>query len=196
VFRALREGEQADVLGSPGIELLHRPGEQSACDAALLELGTHGERAEEPDASPSGREVGADQLPIELRGERGDVGGALLAVDVVAIVPEILRTPMKVPKARRTMRAASGKSLSSSALTTGSLAFAPSAARDIIGRFPSVGLHFTKAAATRHRRHCRRAPWAGGRTMINVLALSAACRRPRGIIARRPHKISRTDSGG
>jgi hypothetical protein len=91
VFRALREGEQADVLGSPGIELLHRPGEQSACDAALLELGTHGERAEEPDASPSGREVGADQLPIELRGERGDVGGALLAVDVVAIVPEILR---------------------------------------------------------------------------------------------------------
>ena len=91
VFRALREGEQADVPGSPGIELLHRPGEQSAGDTALLELGTHGEGAEEPDASPSGREVGADQLPIELCAEGGDVGGAVPAVDVVAIVPEILR---------------------------------------------------------------------------------------------------------
>ena len=39
VFRALREGEQADVPGSPGIELLHRPGEQSAGDTALLGSG-------------------------------------------------------------------------------------------------------------------------------------------------------------
>ena len=91
VFRALREGEQADVPGSPGIELLHRPGEQSAGDTALLELGTHGEGAEEPDASPSGREVGADQLPIELCAEGGDVGGVVPAIDVVTIVPEILR---------------------------------------------------------------------------------------------------------
>src|SRR4029077_12807278 len=54
-------------------------------------LGTHGEGAEEPDASPSGREVGTDQLPIELCAEGGDVGGVVPAVDVIAIVPEILR---------------------------------------------------------------------------------------------------------
>jgi hypothetical protein len=54
-------------------------------------IGTDRDRPEEPDATPSGGEVGADQSTVFLRRERSHVLGAEAAVDVIAIGPEILR---------------------------------------------------------------------------------------------------------
>lgn len=71
--------------------MLHGSGEQCPRDAALLQVGKHGQRAEEADASPIDGKVGADQFPVERRAEGGDVRCALAAERVVPIGPECVQ---------------------------------------------------------------------------------------------------------
>src|SRR5271170_5843728 len=76
---------------APALELLHGLGEECLGDTALLEIGAHGQWAEEADAAPLGSKIRADQFSIELRRERGDVWRGSAAMDVIPIAPKCLR---------------------------------------------------------------------------------------------------------
>ena len=87
----LRERKQPDMPISPGVELLHGACQQCPGDAALLQIRQYGRRAEEADAAPINRKVGADEFPVQRRTERGDVTGGMTAEDIIPVGPEILR---------------------------------------------------------------------------------------------------------
>ena len=91
VHGALREGKQPCVPGAPSIELRADGLDEVFPDPLRLSFGAYRDRAEEPDASPLGHEIGPDQLAVDLRGEAGDVLSREPAVDIVEVGPEILR---------------------------------------------------------------------------------------------------------
>src|SRR6185369_9761573 len=88
VLRALRERVEPGVPRSPAREALHHRLEEPARDAAIPEIGSNGERAEEPDAAPARREDGAGEPPVDVGGERGARVGAPARRDPVAVAGE------------------------------------------------------------------------------------------------------------
>src|SRR3954447_18941261 len=91
VLGTVREGEQPDLSGAPGVELVHGRGEQCLADAAVLQRWIDRDRPEEADASPSGREIGAYQPTTARCTERRNMGRAPAAINVVSITPESFR---------------------------------------------------------------------------------------------------------
>src|SRR5207249_3130890 len=88
VPRALCEREETAVSGLPPLEGLDRRLEQSASDAAVPEIRSNRQRSEEAHASPVRREVRADELPVELGGERRAGFGAPARAHVVRVTAE------------------------------------------------------------------------------------------------------------
>ena len=90
VLGALGEGEQAGVAGLPRREDVHGRVEQPLGDATVPVGGRHGERTEEADTAPVGREVGPDQLTVDLGGHRGGRVGRPAGADELGVAEEVL----------------------------------------------------------------------------------------------------------
>ena len=91
VQRTLRKGAQPRVPDTPILELVADRFDQSLAATAPLPLRTHRIGPEKAEATPADREIGADQLAVQLGRKARDVLGPEAAIDVVAIRPEILR---------------------------------------------------------------------------------------------------------
>ncbi len=140
VFCALRKGEQPDLSRPPRLELLHRPSEQGAGDAALLQIRVHRQWAKETDAAPIGREVRAAEIAIQRRAECGDVSRRLAAVGIIPIGPERLQVGNAEESAEGETDDSRGfrQVFLPSARTTGWLAFAVATVLCGIGSCSSV----------------------------------------------------------
>ena len=112
VQRTLRKGAQPRVPDTPILELVADRFDQSLAATAPLPLRTHRIGPEKAEATPADREIGADQLAVQLGRKARDVLGPEAAIDIVAIRPEILRIAraQESPKAAQKMRRASGRS--------------------------------------------------------------------------------------
>src|SRR5271155_76184 len=75
MFRAVREGVQAEMPRAPALENFHGRREKKLCHAAVPVFGLNRQRAEEAKAAPIRGEIRADQFSGVFGGEnRGGIG--------------------------------------------------------------------------------------------------------------------------
>lgn len=89
--RTLRKSAQPRVPDTPILELVANRFDQSLAATAPLPVRTYRIGPEKAEATPADREIGADQLAIELGRKARDVLGPEAAIDIVTIRPEILQ---------------------------------------------------------------------------------------------------------